>query len=97
MLLSGEPAVGAAHSLAVQLGAGKSHHVSHSDGPLHGARLALPLRLPRSGQCYPCPQGQAAGKHHCTSLHSTFAPPRSHLTFPLPPRGISHVHPGHHC
>jgi len=53
----GESAVGAAHSLAVQLGLGEPHHVSHSDGPLHGARLALPLRLPSPGQCYTCSQG----------------------------------------
>ena len=43
LLLAGEPAVGAAHSVTVQLGAGEPHHVSHSDSPLHGACLALPL------------------------------------------------------
>ena len=57
LLLSGELEVGAAYSLAVQLGAVEPHHVPHSDGTLHGARLALPLRLPSPGQCYTCSQG----------------------------------------
>ena len=60
VLRSGQPEMGAAHSAAVQLGAGESHHDPHPDSPLHGARLALPLRLPGPRQRRPPPQGRPA-------------------------------------
>lgn len=59
---AGEPEVGAADGAAVQLGAGQPHHVPHPDRPVHGARLALPLRLPSPGQHCQCHQGRAPGE-----------------------------------
>ena len=59
---AGELEVGAAHGVAVQLGAGQPNHVSHPDCPLHGACLALALRLPGPGQCRQRHQGGTAGE-----------------------------------
>ena len=59
---AGESEAGAEDGAAVQLGGGEPHHVAHPDRPLHGARLALPLRLPGPGQHSQRHQGRASGE-----------------------------------
>ena len=81
ILGAGESEVGAEDSVAVQLGAGESHHVAHPDRPLHGACLALPLRLPSPRQHRLCLQTRPPGELLCPSL----PPPTPSLSCPPPP------------